>query len=62
MRDSIDTFKLPSSQSLFEEPVPFQQMNVIIIHIITTKINIQTKVQREYKREVMARKYLDLDF
>lgn len=49
-------------QNLFEESVPFGQMNITIIYIITNKINIQTKIQREYKEEEMFRKYLALDF
>lgn len=62
MGGSRVTFKLPSPQNLFEEPVPFGQMNVIITHIIINKINIQIKGQREYKGDGMLRKYLALDF
>lgn len=62
MSDSIDIFTLPSSQNHFEEPLPFGQMNPTLIHIITNKINIQMKVQREYKGEGIFRKYLALYF
>ena len=48
--------------NLFEESVPFGQINVTIIYIITNKINMQIKIQREYKGEEMFRKYLALDF
>lgn len=36
-------------------------MNITIIYIITSKINIQRKIQSEDKGEEMFRKHLALD-